>query len=253
MWRINVKFEKTLKLNSLYHLKNSNKISYEPWLKPQYYWPLSHGSNPHIIGLWAMAQTPIFLAFEPWLKHLYYWPLSHGSNIHIIGLWAMAQTNQLLDFEPWLKLINYWTLSHGSNSSIIGLWAMALTHQLLDFEPWLKPPKNRTLSHGSEKFPSHGSNPHFWGVWAMAQTHIWHADFNLFTRDWTVRPPAPLAVAGWWWRCNSLLQYSSIFPWYLFCHVWYSSVGCFNLICVDHWFQHIMLRKALDNFEKFSN
>ena len=148
MWRINVKFEKTLKLNSLYHLKNSNKISYEPWLKPQYYWPLSHGSNPHIFSLWAMAQTPILLA------------LSHGSNIHIIELWAMAQTNQLLDFEPWLKLINYWTLSHGSNSSIIGLWAMALTHQLLDFEPWLKPPKNRTLSHGSEKFPSHGSNPH---------------------------------------------------------------------------------------------
>ena len=128
-----------------------------------------------------MAQTPIFLAFEPWLKHLYYWPLSHGSNIHIIGLWAMAQTNQLFDFEPWLKHPNCWTLSHGSNSSIIGLWAMALTHQLLDFEPWLKPPKNRTLSHGSEKFPSHDSNPHFLGVWAMAQTHIWHADFNLLT------------------------------------------------------------------------
>ena len=126
-----------------------------------------------------MAQSPIFLAFEPWLKHLYYWPLSHGSNIHIIGLWAMAQTNQLLDFEPWLKLINYWTLSHGSNSSIIGLWAMALTHQLLDFEPWLNPPRNRTLSHGSEKFPS---NPHFLGVRAMAQTHIWHADFNLAFR-----------------------------------------------------------------------
>ena len=72
MWRINVKFEKTSKLKSLYHLKNSNKISYEPWLKPIYYWPLSHGSNPHIIGLWAMAQTPIFLAFEPWLKPPYF-------------------------------------------------------------------------------------------------------------------------------------------------------------------------------------
>ena len=71
MWRINVKFEKTSKLKSLYHLKNSNKISYEPWLKPIYYWPLSHGSNPHIIGLWAMAQSPIFLAFESWFKPPY--------------------------------------------------------------------------------------------------------------------------------------------------------------------------------------
>ena len=125
-------------------------------------------------SLWALALTLLLLAFEPWLKPPYYWTLSHGSNPHIFSLWAMAQTPIFLAFES----INYWTLSHGSNSSIIGLWAMALTHQLLDFEPWLKPPKNRTLSHGSEKFPSHGSNPHFLGVWAMAQTYIWHADFR---------------------------------------------------------------------------
>ena len=81
MWRINVKCEKTSKLKSLYHLKNSNKISFEPWLKPQYYWTLSHGSNPHIIGLWAMAQTYQLLNFEPWLKPL---KMTH---------WAMAQTH----------------------------------------------------------------------------------------------------------------------------------------------------------------
>ena len=30
------------------------------------------GSNPNIIELWAMAQTPILLDFEPWLKPPYF-------------------------------------------------------------------------------------------------------------------------------------------------------------------------------------
>ena len=75
-----------------------------------------------------MAQTHQILDFEPWLKPPYYWPLSHGSNPSIIELWAMAQTPKKQDFEPWLKPINYWTLSHGSNPQKMDLWAMAQTH-----------------------------------------------------------------------------------------------------------------------------
>ena len=92
------------------------KWDLEPWLKHLKNGTMSHGSNSII-----------------------YWTLSHGSNPSIIGPWAMAQTSKLLDFEPWLKLINYWTLSHGSDTSekfsshgsnphFLGVWAMAQTH-----------------------------------------------------------------------------------------------------------------------------
>ena len=119
IWDINV-----LKCGELM-LSVKNHQNWSSFITPKIAtkFPLSLGSYPNIIGLWALAQTPIFLAFELWLKHLYYCLLSHGSNIHITGLWAMAQTSKLLDFEPWFKLINYWTLSHGSNTSIIRLWA----------------------------------------------------------------------------------------------------------------------------------
>ena len=94
MWRMNVKFEKTSKLKSLYHLKNSNKISYEPWLKPQYYWPLSHGSNPHIIWLWAMAQTHIWHADF----HMDYLPLFLVVCNRNLARNKMAQHNIIYTF-----------------------------------------------------------------------------------------------------------------------------------------------------------
>ena len=80
------------------------KFDFEPWFKLLFSEGLSHGSNPSIIGLWAMA------------KHINYWTLSHGSNPQKTELWAMAQTHQLLTFEPWLKPPQNWI-----------------------FEPWLKP------------------------------------------------------------------------------------------------------------------
>ena len=54
--------EKTSKLKSLYHPKNSNKIPFEPWLKTQYYWPLSHGSNP--------TKSLEILGIEKWMSSL---------------------------------------------------------------------------------------------------------------------------------------------------------------------------------------
>ena len=43
-------------------------LNFEPWRKPPKNRTLSHGSNPSIIELWAMAQTPKKWTFEPWLK-----------------------------------------------------------------------------------------------------------------------------------------------------------------------------------------
>ena len=141
-----------------------------------------------------MAQTHQILDFEPWLKPLYYWPLSHGSNPSIIELWAMAQTPKKQDFEPWLKPINYWTLSHGSNPQKMDLWAMAQTHIWhADFHMCQRhgiDRNTRYFNYGQAKrwgpLPEMESSTCRWRSRCFVSCHVMSPQISFATRSWHV-------------------------------------------------------------------
>mgnify|MGYP003340506996 CR=1 FL=1 len=58
---------------------------------------------------------------------------------------------------------------------------------------------------------------------------------SALARNRTVGLPAHLTIACWRWWCNILLQYSSIFPRDLACHVRNSPIRDLNRVGVDDW------------------
>ena len=72
-------------------------------------------------------------------------------------------------------------------------------------------------------------------------------------RNRTVRFSAPLAVAGWCFRCSLQLQYSSIFSCNLISHVWHYSVWGLDLVGIDHFSKWIVFWEIFHNFQEFCN
>ena len=110
------------------------------------------------------------------------------------------------------------------------------------------------------------SNPSFYGsasescivftsvvVFPFNLTVVTDIECSAFARHRTVGLPAHLTIACWRRWCNILLQYSSIFPRDLACHVRNSPIRDFNCVGVDNRGKRIIFGEISYNLEEFSS